>query len=54
MCIFSGSKNKKKPGTWIPPSFDESLPNNITVIEGDAVALVCIVHRLRGRSVSKK
>ncbi|XP_047486720.1 zwei Ig domain protein zig-8-like [Penaeus chinensis] len=47
-----GSKGKKKTGNWKPPEFDESLANNITVMEGDPASLPCVVTRLRGRSVS--
>ncbi|XP_053647534.2 opioid-binding protein/cell adhesion molecule homolog [Cherax quadricarinatus] len=46
-----GNKSKV-PGSWSPPEFDESLPNNITVMEGESVSLPCVVYKLRGRSVS--
>ncbi|XP_066964389.1 opioid-binding protein/cell adhesion molecule-like isoform X2 [Macrobrachium rosenbergii] len=47
-----GSKPKKKTGNWKKPEFDETLPDNITVMEGDTASLPCVVSRLRGRSVS--
>ncbi|XP_069161149.1 zwei Ig domain protein zig-8-like [Procambarus clarkii] len=47
-----GGKNKKVAGSWSPPEFDETLANNITVMEGEPAALPCVVTKLRGRSVS--
>ncbi|XP_071533341.1 zwei Ig domain protein zig-8-like [Panulirus ornatus] len=48
----TGNKNKKVSSTWSPPEFDETLPNNITVMEGEPAVLPCVVTKLRGRSVS--
>ncbi|XP_042216186.1 hemicentin-1-like [Homarus americanus] len=47
-----GIKSKKVSTLWTPPEFDETLPNNITVMEGEPAALPCVVTKLRGRSVS--
>ena len=58
MFLFSGEggkqggKGKKKSGNWTPPSFDERLQNEFSVIEGESVSFLCVVNKLRGRSVS--
>lgn len=46
------SKTKKEGGNWTPPEFDETLPNSVTVMEGETAILPCVVTKLRGRSVS--
>ncbi|KAK8750522.1 hypothetical protein OTU49_014881 [Cherax quadricarinatus] len=46
------SRNKKEGSSWSPPEFDETLANNVTVIEGETASLPCVVTKLRGRSVS--
>ncbi|XP_050738805.1 hemicentin-1-like [Eriocheir sinensis] len=45
-------KAKKEGGNWTPPEFDETLPNGVTVMEGETAILPCVVTKLRGRSVS--